>query len=320
MKKRISLLLSFVLILVTVAACAPKKVVDEPIVKDPVGEEKPPVEEASDFPVEITDDFGNKVVFEKAPEKIVSLAPNNTEILFALGLGDKVIGVTSFCDYPEEALAVEKIGDFNGINLEKIIELDPDLVLNYGVGNDEENARLKEAGIPMLAFLPESIDAVINTINTIGQATGSTEQAKELTNNMMAKKNEILDLVKDAEKKKVFFEIWHDPLMAAGSGSFMGQLINLAGGTNIAEDAEGDYPQYDLEQLVERNPEVYLTSADMPDKTPESMMARPGFESIEAIKTGNVHVLDANITSRSGPRIVEALELVARAIHPELFK
>lgn len=317
MKKRIALLLAFALILITVAACAPKKV-EEP--DAPVVDEKPPVEVTGNFPVEITDDFGNKVKFEKAPETIISLAPNNTEILFALGLGDNVVGVTSFCDYPEEALAVEKIGDFNGINLEKIVELNPDLVLNYGPGNEEDNARLKEAGIPMLAFLPESIDAVINTINTIGQATGKIEQAKELTNYMMAKKNEILDLVKDAEKKRVFYEIWHDPLMAAGPGSFMDQLIVLAGGTNIAEDAEGDYPQYDLEQLIERNPEVYLTSADMPDKTPESMIARPGFENIEAMKTGNVYVLDANITSRSGPRIVEALELVAKAIHPELFK
>lgn len=317
MKKRIALLLAFALVLITVAACAPKKV-EEPEVKDPVVEEKPPVDEVK--VVEITDDFGNKVKFEKAPDTIVSLAPNNTEILFALGLGDKVVGVTSFCDYPEEALSIEKIGDYNGINLEKIVELNPDLVLNYGPGNEDDNARLKEAGIPMLAFMPESIDAVINTINTIGQATGTTEEAKELTNNMLKKEEEIVNLVKGSEKKKVFYEIWHDPLMAAGPGSFMDQLIVLAGGTNIAEDAEGDYPQYDLEQLIERNPEVYLTSADMPDKTPESMMARPGFENIEAMKTGNVHVLDANITSRSGPRIVDALELVAKAIHPELFK
>lgn len=317
MKKRIALFLVFALILISVAACTPKKV-EEPEV--PIVDEKPPVEEVGEYPVEITDDFGNMVKFEKAPDTIISLAPNNTEILFALGLGDKVVGVTSFCDYPEEALAVEKIGDFNGINLEKIIELNPNLVLNYGPGDADDNARLKEAGIQMLAFLPESIDAVINTINTIGHATGSTEQSKELTNNMMARKDEILDLVKNADKKKVFYEIWHDPLMAAGPGSFMDQLITLAGGTNIAENAEGDYAQYDLEQLIERNPEVYLTSADMPDKTPESMIARPGFENIEAMKTGNVHVLDANITSRSGPRIVEALELVAKAIHPELFK
>lgn len=317
MKKRIALFLVFALVLISVAACTPKKV-EEPEV--PIVDEKPSGEEVGEYPIEITDDFGNVVKLEKAPDTIISLAPNNTEILFALGLGDKVVGVTSFCDYPEEALAVEKIGDFNGINLEKIIELNPDLVLNYGPGDADDNARLKEAGIQMLAFLPESIDAVINTINTIGHATGSTEQSKELTNNMMAKKDEIVDLVKDADKKKVFYEIWHDPLMAAGPGSFMDGLIILAGGTNIAENAEGDYAQYDLEQLIERNPEVYLTSADMPDKTPESMIARPGFENIEAMKTGNVHVLDANITSRSGPRIVEALELVAKAIHPELFK
>lgn len=283
--------------------------------------EKPvePVVVTQDELYKIVDDFGREVVLDKAPERIISLAPSNTEILFALGLGDKVIGVTSYDDYPAEALEVEKIGDFNGINLEKIIELEPDLVINYGEGNEEENARLEEAGINFVGFEPESIDAVLDTITRIGQLTGALDEAKALTEDMNVKKDEILNKIKGTESKKVFYEIWHDPLMAAGLGSFIDELMTLVGGDNVAKDADGEYPQFDLEQLVERNPQVYLTSADMPEKTPEAIAKRPGFENIDAIIEGNVFVLDGNIVSRPGPRIIEALELIAKAIHPEKF-
>ena len=267
----------------------------------------------------VKDDFNREVKLEKAPERIISLAPSNTEILYAIGLGDKVVGVTINDDYPAEVLQVEKIGDYNGINLERVIELQPDLIINYGPGNEEENARLDEVGIKYVGFEPESIDAVLDTITRIGNITGAVEKAKTLTDEMNEKKIEILSKVEGSETKKVFYEIWHEPLMAAGSGSFLDELMKLCGGENVAKDAEGDYPQFDLEQLVERNPEVYLTSADIPEKTVESIMARPGFENIDAIKNGNVYVLDGNVVSRPGPRIIEALELIARAIHPEKF-
>lgn len=267
----------------------------------------------------IVDDFGREVTLDKAPERIISLVPSNTEIIYALGLGDKVVGVTTFDDYPKEVLEVEKIGDFNGINLERIIELEPDLVVNYGPGNEEENKRLIEAGINYVGFIPESIDEVIDTINRLGKLTGKVEEAKELTDSMNAKKDEILSKIADAEPKRVFYEIWHEPLMAAGPGSFMDELMTMARGENIAKDADGEYPQFDLEQLVERNPQVYLTSEDLPEKTSESIAARPGYENIDAIINGSVHVLNANVVSRPGPRIVEALEIIARAIHPEKF-
>lgn len=318
--KSISLILAMVM-LVGLVGCAtdkPKETeVQDPVVQDTEVKDNG---ESPDSFIEVEDDFGNVVTFEKAPEKIISMAPSHTEILFALGLGDKIVGVTSYCDYPEEALEKEKIGDFNGINLERVIELEPDLVINYGPGNEEENLRLQEAGIQVLGYLPESIDEVIETIKSIGKATGVEDKAQTVTENMLEKKDEILEKIKDTEKVKVFYEIWHDPLQAAGAGSFMDNLINLANGDNIAKDAEGEYPQYDLEQLVERDPEVYLTSADMPDKTVESILQRPGYSGITAIKEGNVYILDANITSRPGPRIIEALEIVAKAIHPEVFK
>ncbi|MGM0397117.1 MAG: ABC transporter substrate-binding protein, partial [Bacillota bacterium] len=267
---------------------------------------------------ETMDDFGNTIVFETPPERIISLAPSNTEILFAIGAGDKVVGVTTYDDYPEEVLDIEKIGDFNGINLERIIELEPDLVINYGDGVTEENERLLEAGIQIAGFEPESIEEINEAILRIGEMTGHKLEALDLVDDMIAKEAELIEKIQGLEKKTVFYEIWHEPLMAAGPGSFIDQLINLAGGENIAADAEGEYPQYDLEQLIERNPQVYITANDLPEKTVESIKERPGFSEIDAIKNGRVYLIDGNTISRPGPRIIEALEMIIEAIHPEV--
>lgn len=321
--KGLALLLSLLLVF-SIVGCTSKEKPNEELSLEDIDSQGSEVDEKIvSFPVEIEDSFGNKVTIEKEPTKIVSLAPNNTEVLFALGLGDKVIGVTSYCDYPEEAKTKEVVGDFSGNNLEKIVELNPDLVLIYGAGNEEDNKILKEAGIKVLGFMPETIDAVMKDIETVGKATGKDKEASEFIKSMNNKKNEILDKVKDQEKIKVFYEIWHDPLMTAGKGSYIDELITLSGGENIAQDADGAYPQYDLEQLVERNPEVYLTSADTEDKTVESIKSRPGYENISAIENDRIHIFEgneSNIMSRPGPRIIEALELVAKSIHPELFK
>lgn len=308
--RKLALIMAVIILGIAIVGC-----VDTSDEGNPLTEEDPINSEFS-----IVDDFGREVSLESAPERIISLAPSNTEIIYALGAGEKVVGVTSYDDYPEEVLYVEKIGDFTGINLEKIVELEPDLIINYGSGNEEENKRFEEAGITYAGFEPESIDAVIDTINRIGKLIGSVDEAESLTLNVINHRDEILSKVKDVETKTVFYEIWHDPLMAAGAGSFMDELITLAGGDNIAKDADGEYPQFDLEQLVERNPQVYLTSIDFPEKTAESIMTRPGYENIDAIINGRVYLLDPNIVSRPGPRIIEALEIVAKSIHPEVFK
>jgi iron complex transport system substrate-binding protein len=310
LKKRLMLMtLVLALILAAAVGCAPEKEVENPV-----------VEPAQETPVElsITDDFGNTITLEKAAERIVSLAPSNTEILFAIGAGDAVIGVTTYDDFPLEVLEIEKIGDFNGINLERIIELQPDLVVNYGDGITEETQRLVEAGITIVGFEPESIEEIVETINRIGVLTGKSKEADALVKEMLNKEAELLVKIEGLDKKKVFYEIWHEPLMAAGPGSFVDQLITLAGGTNIASDAESEYPQFDLEQLIERNPEVYLTANDLPEKTADSIKQRPGFENLDAVKNNQIYLLDGNILSRPGPRIIQALELLIEAIHPEI--
>lgn len=313
-KKTLMLVLVLALTLVAFTGCGDSNKAED-------SNEKVETEgENSTYPLEVEDQFKNKVTIEKEPERIVSLAPSHTEILFSLGLEDKIVGVTSFCDYPEEAKEKDKIGDYEGINIEKVIELEPDLVVQYGKGDEGINSKIKEAGIPIVSYEPESIDEVINTINEIGKVTGKEEEAKKITEDMKAKKDEIVDKVKDEERAKVFYEIWHDPLMAAGPGSFMDELINLAGGENIAKDAKEEYTEFDQEQLIERNPDIYLAAEDTEDKTVESIKTRPGYETINAVKNDKVYLLEPNIVSRPGPRIVEALELVAKTLHPDLFE
>ncbi|MTI68142.1 MAG: cobalamin-binding protein [Firmicutes bacterium] len=313
-KKLIVILLTFVLITTVFTGCIEKK-------KENNKEDSKENQEVSKlYPLTVEDGFGNKVKFEKEPMKIISLAPSHTEILYSLGVGSKVIGNTTYCDYPKEAKKVTKIGDAQNVNLEKIIELSPDLVIQYGEGKKEVNKGIKAAGIKLLSYEPESIDEVLNVIKELGDVTNSRRKAKILTVELGAKKDYIIGKVKDEKQVKVFYEIWHEPLRAAGPGSFVDELITLAGGENIAKDAKGKYPKFDFEQLIERNPEIYLTANDLKSKTAESIKSREGYEAIKAVKDDKVYLLDGNMLSRPGPRIVDALELVARKLHPEAFK
>lgn len=315
--KRFSFILTLVLVLTMVAACSPQDS------EEPETVEETSNEESVDYPKTVEDGFGNEVTLESAPEKIVSSAPNNTEILFELGLGDKIVGVSTADDYPKEALEKEQIATFEGLNLERVIELETDLVVNFG--NMKENApddfkRLEEAGIPVLSYTPESIDEVIETIEAIGEATGTEDRAKEITEDMLNKKDEIIEKVKDSEEKTVFYEVWNEPLQTVGPGSFIDEFISLSNGENIAADAEEAYPNYDLESLIEKDPQVYILSDGDPELTVEKIKERPGYSDLQAVKDDNVYMVDANLVSRAGPRIVEGLELIAKTIHPDLFK
>ncbi|WP_352417972.1 cobalamin-binding protein [Proteiniborus sp.] len=315
MKKLTSIVLVLLMFFTLITGCTPKE-------ESPNKEENPITSEESSqiYPMEVEDGFGNKVTIEKQPTKIISLAPSHTEILFALGLDNEVVGVSTYCIYPEEANAKEKVGDAFNVNIEKILELNPDLVIQYGPGKEDVNNKIRNAGIALLSYEPESIDSVINLIEEIGKITNTMIQAKSVTVDMMSKRDYITNKVSKVEEKaKVFFEIWDEPLQAAGPGSFIDELIRLSGGENIASDAEGPYAQFDLEQLIERNPDVYLMSKDLETKTIESVKSRPGFSEINAIKNDRIYMLDPLI-SIPGPRIVDGLEIVAKSIYPELFE
>jgi len=314
-KKLLIISLTLIMTLATVVGCTSKG--SEPSIEDntQLSEKNNDI-----YPMEVEDQFGNKATIEKQPTRIISLAPSHTEILFSLGLNDEIVGVTTYCNYPEEATKKERVGDAFNVNIEKILELEPDLVIQYGPGKEEVNKRLTDSGIVVLCYQPESIDDVINVIEEIGKITNHMIQAKAVTVDMMSKRDYIVNKVSNIDKKaKVFFEVWSEPLQAAGPGSFIDELITLAGGENIAKDAEGAYVQFDLEQLIERDPDVYLMSEDLETKTIESVKSRPGYSELSAVKNDRIYILDPLITI-PGPRIVDGLEMVAKSIYPELFK
>lgn len=274
------------------------------------------------YPISVKDDTGQKVVIKKEVMKIVSLSPSNTEILFALGLDDKIVGVDDFSDYPKEALDKEKVGGFSKPNIEKIVALDPDLVLSVASMQADAVTELKRLKINVFALESQNIADIVSAIEKVGKITGSDSEAKRVADKITAKIEEVQSRTKDikkSERPKVFFELYNDPLMSAGSATFIGDMISIAGGRNIAAPSKEAYPQFSLETLVNEDPQVYLAaSGSMTD--PGDLINRPGWESLTAVKDGKVFVLDENLINRPGPRVVEGLEQVAKSIHPEIFK
>lgn len=271
------------------------------------------------FPIEVTDILGRKVTIEKEPEKVASVAPNSTETLFALGLGDKVIGVSKQCDYPEEALDKDKLGDFWEPNVELIVAAAPDILFVGNKAPEDFIAKIEENGIKVLAFegynLEDTYECIINT----GKVMGAQGVASDLVDSMKDKVDEIQEKVASADKPKTYFVISYGEMgdFTAGSGSFIDEMINLAGGENVAGDMEEEWAEYSIEKLVEKAPEIIMTT---PQAIPEGLKEAPGYKELEAIKEDKIVVLDDNLVMRSGPRIVEGLEEMAKGLHPDFFK
>jgi iron complex transport system substrate-binding protein len=323
MKRKILSLIVVLILIFTFVGCGNQEEVQEENQENQEEleeneEEQGEEENESQYPVKITDGYGREIEIEKPAEKIISLAPSMTETIFALGAGDRLVGVTTYCNYPEEAKEIDQVGDFEGPNLESVIEKNPDVVVALAMGDDEKS-KLEDAGITVFLQDPQNLDEVFDNIKKIGTILGLQEEAESLTSNMNAKKDSIIETVSNYDSKKVFYEVWSEPLMTAGPGSILDEMINLSNGENIAYDAESLYPEYSLELLIERNPEVYLT-ADDGFKTVEDIKNREGYENITAIKENNIYMLHPDIVSRTGPRIIEGLEMIAQAIHPEAFQ
>lgn len=286
----------------------------------------PPVpEEAKGAVLEIRDSFGRTVQVNQIPQRIVSLAPSVTETLFALGLGDRVVGVTDQCDYPQEAKVKEKTGGFAKPSVEKILALEPDLVIGSGM-HHEIAIELGKIGVPAAFFEPKTVADTLNCILLTGRITGSLDRAERLVDEMTGEIELVRSKVSgipDSDKPKVYYEVWYEPLMTAGPGTVIDDLIKLAGGVNVAADAVKAYPEYSVEALVSRNPDVMIHSyghgsSQAPD--PEAIRQRPGWQTVAFVRTNQIQQIDANLLTRPGPRITEALLKMAKAIHPELFK
>lgn len=277
------------------------------------------------FPLTITDASGAELVFERAPERIVSISPAETEVLFAIGLGDKIVGVSDFCNYPEETLAIPKVGGIVSPNIEALIATEADLVVG-GISLGMESAEsIREHGMNLYIPRPGDLHEVIDSIRALGLITDHNEQAAALIAKMEADIETVDDAVStlsQEQKKRVYIEI--SPGWTVGRGEFMHELIERAGGINIAEDLEG-WNQINEEIVIAANPEVIIFPEgivlDDAGTTMEDMIAgRPGWEAIEAIATGNLHPVDADVLTRPGARVTEALLMLAELFHPERFR
>ena len=276
----------------------------------------------SAFPLTITDASGAEIHLEKAPERLVSLAPSNTENAFALGLGSKVVGVTDWDNYPEEVKEIEKIGGLEP-NIEKILSLEPDLVIAHVSANNKSIQPLRDAGLKVLA-LPDSknFDGVYEALRMLGKATGTQDKAEEVIQQMEQKKAAITAKVADLsekEKVKVWVEVSPD-LYTAGRGTFIDDLIRLAGGINVAAEEEG-WVQLSEEQVIAAQPDVIITTYGgyETEKPSEQIRARKAWADLPAVKENRIYDLNSDLVSRPGPRLVEGLEQVAKCLYPERF-
>jgi len=268
--------------------------------------------------------MGRQVRLKSEPQRIISHVPSITETLFALGLGDKIVGDSDYCDYPEAAKTVPKIGGYFTPNIEAIVALNPDLVLTDGYVPDLIT-KLDSLGIPLAVIDPKDINGILRDIELLGNVTGSQKEATELTSDMKKRIGAVVDAVSSASRPSVFYVFdatdttkpW-----TAGPGSFVDVLISLGGGNNVAASASDPWIQFNMEELVDADPEILLVDSHMGTAviSPEELKELPGWQNLTAVKENRIYTIDGDLVNRSGPRIVQGLEDIAKILHPELFQ
>ncbi len=274
---------------------------------------------AAPFPIAVTDEAGNFVTVNAEPQRIVSLTPSHTEILYALGLGSRLVGVTTYCNFPPDAADKPRVGGFSDVDLEQVVGLSPELVLASTIHLTEVVPRLEELGITVFVANPPNVLAVLDNILTIGLITGQSRTAAALVAEMQERIDAVLQAIEGAGRPEVFWELGAE-LYTAGPGSFIDDLITLAGGANVAADAQNQWPQLSVEAIIMKDPEIVVLADHNYGETAEKVATRPGWQEITAVKEGwIVELTNDDIFSRPGPRIAEALEFLARTFHPDRF-
>lgn len=271
------------------------------------------------YPLKVTDAFKREVTIDKEPERIISLAPNVTEIVYALGKGNKLVGRTDYCDYPAEVSKVQSIGNMTTPSAEKILELKPDIVIASDLSSKDSIKKLEDAGVKVVVLYGEqSFDGVYKTISDIGEVINAKDKAASVTNDMKAKVKAVTDKVKDAAKPSVYYVVAYGKGgdFTSGKGTFIGQMLEMAGGVNAANDTEGW--NYSIEKLVSKNPDLLICSKFFDTK--KGIEATAGYKDLKAVKENKLLEIDENLINRQGPRLAEGLEELAKVIHPELFK
>lgn len=316
MRKRNWLYFMLLIVLVLTAGCGSA---DNTVDGKPAQAQQEKKDSAA-FPVTVTDSTGTEIVLDKRPERIVSIVPSNTEILFALGLGKNIVGVSDWDNYPEEVKNIEKVGGLD-VNTEKVVSLKPDLIFANS-SNRKSIQPLRDLGLKVLVVDAKNLEETFSTIQLIAKVTGTEEQAKELIENMKEERDQVVQAVEDIpleERKKVWIEI--DPeLYTAGKNTFMNELLQMAGGHNIASELEG-WPKMNQESVISANPDViFVTYGFYIENAKEMVKQRESWKGIAAVKNRQVYDLDSDLINRPGPRIIEGLKQIATYLYPERFK
>jgi cobalamin transport system substrate-binding protein len=268
----------------------------------------------------MTDQTGRRVMIETPPRRIVSLVPSVTELLFAIGAEDLLVGVTDFCDYPPAARQKRSVGGMLAPSLETLVQLKPDLVVATAAGNREETfTQLEQLRIPVYVVNPTRMADVLDLISRLGTLTGRESAAARLAASLGARVDAVSKRVKNLPRPRVLYVLWPDPLIVPGRGGLVSELLALAGGDSVTADAGEPYPRFSLEAAIARAPEVIILASH---GSGQGKMARETWErftSLPAVKNGRLYTADGNLLHRYGPRIVDGLEQLARLIHPEAF-
>ncbi len=277
--------------------------------------------------ISLTDGLGRTVTLSSPAQRIVSLAPSNTEVLFALGAGEQVVGRDDFSDYPAEAATLPSVGGSMGnYDAEAIVALQPDLVLAAGINPPELVQSLEELGLAVFYLgNPTDMEGMYKNLETVALLTGKTSETDTLIGQLKERVSAVEDKMAGVQEQPVvFYELdATDPLapFTSGPGTFVDLLISKAGGQNLASSKDSPWVQVSLEELVTQDPEIILLGdAVWGGITPELVAARAGWEALAAVQNGQVYPFDDNLVSRPGPRLVDGLEQLARLLHPELFE
>jgi iron complex transport system substrate-binding protein len=272
---------------------------------------------ASAFPMTITDDDGVEVTIAEEPERIVTFAPSMTEIVFELGLDDRLVGVSGpFDDYPAEAKDIEEVGgagDF-GVDptIEKVVSLEPDLFLTIP-GGDQWKERLRDLEIPVVTLHADTFDDLLTDIGTMGVLTGAVDEAGTLAERMRSEADAIAQSAEVEGPVSCFFEVYYPPLTTVGPNTFIYDLLQRAGCDPVTGEATSDYPEWSVDELVADGPQVYLVTPESA-KSVAAVSKRPGFAGIPAIEDGRVELVDGDLVTRAGPRVTEGLRELAEAL------
>ncbi len=283
----------------------------------------------SAFPISVTDDEGNTVTINEYPQRIVSLAPANTQMIFEIGAGVHVVGVTDYDHYPYnftawiEAGNMSSIGNYYQPAIEPIVELNPDLVV-ASLGSIDAAEQLRSLGYNVLTLNPANLDEIMQDMLKLGQATGFDADAQSAVASMQQRIDTVVNGVKDATTRPtVYHEIWSDPYMSVGSTSFVTDMINMAGGQNIFENATEAYPVVSSEAIISENPDIMVFPTQMGVESfwgnYTTVAARDGWGTISAVVNHKMYTVSGDIIDEPGPRQVESLEILAKIIHPEIF-